>query len=42
MSLKHISFKENTNEINNYSSIKALLREKKLNPNRISDLKYLL
>lgn len=42
MSLKHISFKENSNEINNYSSIKALLREKKLNPNRISDLKYLL
>ena len=42
MSLKHISFKENTNEITNYSSIRALLREKKLNPNRISDLKYLL
>ena len=42
MSLKHISFKENSNEINNYSSIKSLLREKKLNPNRISDLKYLL
>ena len=36
------SFKENKKEIQNYSNIKSLLKEKNLNPKEINDLKYLL
>ena len=36
------SFKENKKEIQNFSSIKSLLKEKNLNPKEINDLKYLL
>ena len=36
------SFKENNKEMQNFSSIKILLKEKNLNPKEINDLKYLL
>ena len=36
------SFKKNKKEIQNYSNIKSLLKEKNLNPKEINDLKYLL
>ena len=44
MSIKHNSFKEKDKdkEIPNFSSIKALLKEKNLNPKKMTDLKYLL
>ena len=36
------SFKENNKEIQSFSNIKNLLKEKNLNPKEINDLKYLL
>ena len=36
------SFKSKSKEIHNFSGIKELLKEKNLNPKKISDLKYLL
>jgi len=36
------SFKRKSKEIHNFSGIKELLKEKNLNPKKISDLKYLL
>ena len=36
------SFKSKSKEIHNFSGIKGLLKEKNLNPKKISDLKYLL